>query len=109
MHDATLFLGGHRRLLLLLIATPQQFHTANVRQERRNPGERAVMSQAQSNAYIIEIHDRAAGIVTRDERGFRFFSSERLFDSLEGRQFRSAREAERAARAVLSERSRRAN
>ena len=65
--------------------------------------------QAQSNAYIIEIHDRAAGIVTRDARGFRFFSSERLFDSLEGRQFRSAREAERAARAVYSERSRRAN
>jgi len=67
------------------------------------------MSQAQSNAYIIEIHDRAAGIITRDERGFRFFSSERLFDSLEGRQFRSAREAERAARAVLSERGHRAN
>ena len=70
------------------------------------------MSQAQhparSNAYIIEIQDRAAGIITRDDRGFRFFSSERLFDSLEGRQFRSAREAERAARAVFSERSRRA-
>jgi len=65
--------------------------------------------KAQSNAYIIEIQDRAAGIITRDERGFRFFSSERLFDSLEGRQFRSAREAERAARAVLSERSRRTN
>ncbi|AJA60074.1 MULTISPECIES: hypothetical protein [Bradyrhizobium] len=67
------------------------------------------MSQIQSNAYIIEIQDRAAGIITRDVRGFRFFSSERLFDSLEGRQFRSARDAERAARAVLSERSRRAN
>ncbi|MBR0925811.1 hypothetical protein JQ561_04280 [Bradyrhizobium diazoefficiens] len=65
------------------------------------------MSQAPSNAYIIEIHDRVAGIVTRGQRGFRFFSSERLFDSLEGRQFRSAREAERAARAVLSERGRR--
>ncbi|WP_439359655.1 hypothetical protein [Bradyrhizobium sp. DASA03007] len=65
------------------------------------------MSQTQSNAYIIEIQDRAAGIITRHARGFRFFSSERLFDSLEGRQFRSAREAERAAHAVLSERSRR--
>lgn len=57
-----------------------------------------------SKAYIIEIHDHTAGIVTRDERGFRFFSSQRLFDSLEGRMFRSAREAERAARAVLAER-----
>lgn len=64
---------------------------------------------SQSNAYIIEIHDRAAGIITKDERGFRFFSSERLFDSLEGRQFRSAREAERAARAVFAERSGRVN
>ena len=63
------------------------------------------MSRIQSNAYIIEIHDRAAGIVTRRRRAAsRFFSSERLFDSLEGRQFRSAREAERAARAVFSER-----
>ncbi|BAL79743.1 hypothetical protein [Bradyrhizobium cosmicum] len=67
------------------------------------------MSQSQSSAYIIEIHDRAAGIITRDDRGFRFFSSERLFDSLEGRQFRSAREAERAARAVFAERGGRAN
>jgi hypothetical protein len=67
------------------------------------------MSQAQSNAYIIEIHDRAAGVVTRDARGCRFFSSERLFDSLEGRQFRSARDAERAARAVFSERHRRSD
>ncbi|MBW7965783.1 MULTISPECIES: hypothetical protein [unclassified Bradyrhizobium] len=55
-------------------------------------------------AYIIEVHDRTAGIIASDERGFRFFSSERLFDSLEGRQFRSARDAERAARAVFAER-----
>ena len=57
-----------------------------------------------SKAFIIEIHDRAAGIVTSDGRGFRFFSSERLFDSLEGRRFGSAREVERAARALLVER-----
>ena len=54
-----------------------------------------------SKAYIIEIHDRTAGIVAGDERGFTFFSSERVFDRLDGRDFRSAREAERAARAVL--------
>lgn len=57
-------------------------------------------------AYIIEINDHTAGIVTRDKRGFRFFSCERLFDSLEGREFRSARDAERAARALLSNRPR---
>ena len=54
-----------------------------------------------SKAYIIEIHDRTAGIVAGDERGFTFFSSERAFDRLDGRDFRSAREAERAARAEL--------
>ncbi len=53
-------------------------------------------------AYIIEIHDRTAGIITGDERGFRFFSSERDFDSLDGREFRSARHAESAARALLA-------
>jgi len=58
------------------------------------------------NAYIIEIQNRTAGIVARDAQGFRFFSSERIFDSLDGRQFRSARAAERAARALLSERYR---
>jgi hypothetical protein len=54
-----------------------------------------------SKAYIIEIHDRTAGIVTGDERGFRFFSSDRAFDRLEGQEFRSARDAERAARVLL--------
>ena len=55
-------------------------------------------------AYIIEVQNRTAGIVAGDEHGFRFFSSERVFDSLEGRDFRSARDAERAARALLEER-----
>jgi hypothetical protein len=58
------------------------------------------------NAYIIEIDDHAAGIVAKDGRGYRFFSSERIFDRLEGREFRSVRDAERAARALLRERRR---
>jgi hypothetical protein len=63
-------------------------------------GERTIMS----NAYIIEIGSYTAGIVTKDQRNYRFFSSDRLFDSLEGREFNSARDAERAARAVFLER-----
>lgn len=59
-----------------------------------------------TEAYIIEINDRTAGIVKKDKRCFRFFSSEHLFDGLEGREFRSPRDAERAARALLSERPR---
>ena len=55
-----------------------------------------------SRAYIIEVYDRTAGIVTGDDGGFSFFSSERAFDSLEGRVFRSARDAELAARALCN-------
>jgi hypothetical protein len=55
-----------------------------------------------SRAYVIEVYSLTAGIVTGDERGFRFFSSERTFDSLEGRRFSSARDAEIAARALLN-------
>ena len=55
-------------------------------------------------AYIIEVRNRTAGIVTGDERGFHFFSAERTFDRLEGREFRSARDAERAAMALLDAR-----
>jgi hypothetical protein len=54
-----------------------------------------------SKAYIIEVGNRTAGIVAGDEHGFCFFSSEREFDRLDGRAFRSARDAERAARALL--------
>jgi hypothetical protein len=57
-----------------------------------------------SKAYIIEVHNRTAGIVAGNERGFTFFSSDRVFDRLDGRDFRTAREAERAARAVLGRR-----
>jgi hypothetical protein len=57
-----------------------------------------------SKAYIIEVRNRTAGIVAGDEHGFRFFSSESVFDRLEGREFRSARDAERAARALLDAR-----
>jgi hypothetical protein len=49
------------------------------------------------DSYVIEVSSKTAGIVVRDKSGFRFFASNHDFDSLEGRYFRSAREAERAA------------
>ncbi|MGF6313382.1 MULTISPECIES: hypothetical protein [unclassified Bradyrhizobium] len=57
-----------------------------------------------SNAYIIEVESRTAGIVATDEHGYRFLSSDRIFNSLEGREFRSPRAAERAAQALFLER-----
>jgi hypothetical protein len=62
-----------------------------------------------SKAYIIEVRNRTAGIVAGDEHGFCFFSSGRDFDRLEGREFRSARDAERAAIALLDGRHRSAS
>jgi hypothetical protein len=55
------------------------------------------------NAYIIEFSDHTAGIVVAEQRGFRFFSAEPAFDSLEGGYFGSARAAERAAKALIDE------
>jgi hypothetical protein len=50
-----------------------------------------------SNTYIIEVGSESAGIVVRDRAGFRFFSASRQFNPLDGKLFRSARDAERAA------------
>ena len=51
-----------------------------------------------SDTYIIEVGSQAAGIVVRDPKGYRFFAATHRFNGLEGRLFRNAREAERAAR-----------
>jgi hypothetical protein len=61
-----------------------------------------------SNAYVIEVFNRTAGIVVAEERGFRFFSSEPAFDTLEGDHFGSARAAERAAKLLLDQQSQKA-
>lgn len=50
-----------------------------------------------ANSYIIEVSSKPAGIVVRDDAGYRFFAATHAFNSLEGRYFRSARDAERAA------------
>jgi hypothetical protein len=58
-----------------------------------------------ANAFVIEVFNQTAGIVVAEERGFRFFSSKRAFDPLEGGHFGSARAAERAAKALLTKES----
>lgn len=55
-----------------------------------------------SDTYIIEVSSEAAGIVIRDKAGFRFFAANHRFNQLEGRLFRSAREAERIATQLLA-------
>ena len=50
-----------------------------------------------SDSYIIEVNSQTAGIVVRNPEGYRFFASSHRFNRLEGRLFRNASEAERAA------------
>jgi hypothetical protein len=49
-----------------------------------------------SDSYIIEVSSQAAGIVVRDRLGYRFFAAAQPYFRLEGRLFRSTRDAERA-------------
>ena len=56
------------------------------------------------NACVIEVGSDTAGIVAKGERSYRFLFSDRIFDTLEGLEFRTARDAERAARALFLER-----
>jgi hypothetical protein len=50
-----------------------------------------------SDSYIIEVSSRAAGIVVRDASGYRFFAASQPFYRLDGRLFRTAADAQRAA------------
>jgi hypothetical protein len=50
-----------------------------------------------SDSYIIEVGSKTAGIVVRNPEGYRFFAATHRFNALEGRLFRNARDAERAA------------
>ena len=55
------------------------------------------------DSYVIEVDSQTAGIVVRNAEGYCFFASSHRFDRLEGRLFRNAREAERAARRLAGE------
>jgi hypothetical protein len=54
-----------------------------------------------SDRYIIEVNSQAAGVIVRNPEGFRFFAASQRFDRMEGKLFRNAREAERAAQRLV--------
>jgi hypothetical protein len=56
-----------------------------------------------SDRYIIEVNSQAAGVVVRNPQGFRFFAASQRFVRLEGKLFRNASEAERAAARLLND------
>lgn len=53
------------------------------------------------DCYVIEVNSQTVGIVVRDPDGYRFFASSDRFYRLEGKVFRSAREAEHAAHRLV--------
>jgi hypothetical protein len=57
---------------------------------------------AMSDTYIIEVSSEAAGIVVREKSGFRFFAAVHKFNPLDGKIFKNARDAERAATRFLA-------
>jgi hypothetical protein len=56
-------------------------------------GGRVIMSKA----FVIEVRSRAAGIVVHDGRRYRFYAAAHEFNGLEGRDFRSPNDAQKAA------------
>lgn len=54
------------------------------------------------SAYAIESDGAGAGIVIRQQGGFRFYASDERFTSLDGKMFRSPQEAERAAQRLIA-------
>ncbi|MFT3952881.1 MAG: hypothetical protein QM722_00015 [Piscinibacter sp.] len=62
------------------------------------------MSRIQSDTVLIEVDDEAIGLAQRTRGGFRFFSSLRRLDALDGRDFRSLGAIEAAARDLMRRR-----
>jgi hypothetical protein len=48
-------------------------------------------------AFVIEVRSRTAGIVVHDGRRYRFYAAAHEFNGLEGRDFRSPNDAQKAA------------
>jgi hypothetical protein len=76
----------------MLRAPPELFVACSVIARTEN------LRLGMSDTYIIEVASQAAGIVVRNRGGYVFFAATHRFSSMEGQLFRSAREAERAAR-----------
>ncbi len=51
----------------------------------------------ESNAFVIETADIAAGIIVRQADGYRFFAADRQFNLLDGSIFKSPKAAQQAA------------
>ena len=55
-------------------------------------------------AYVIEVDGEAVGLVVKEPEGFRFVAAQQQQFPIDGRVFRSAEQAERAATRLRQER-----
>jgi hypothetical protein len=74
-----------------------QFHGERVGRESVICPQVTTERRTMSDRYIIEVNSQAAGVVVRNAEGFRFFAASHAFDRMEGKLYRNAGEAERAA------------
>jgi len=58
-----------------------------------------------SDAYVVEVFGRTAGIVVRDPlaEAFYFYAATQAFSALEGQEFREPHAAEHAARQIVTQ------
>ena len=54
-----------------------------------------------ANAFVIEHRDLTAGIAVRERGGFRFYSSDALFLTIDAQRFRRLREIDLAVKRVV--------
>jgi len=52
---------------------------------------------AETEAFVIETDEAAAGVIVRQDDGYRFFASESQFQPLDGSVFKSPKAAQKAA------------
>jgi hypothetical protein len=55
-----------------------------------------------SKIYVIDVHETGGGLLIQESTGFRFFSADPTFSSLDGCLFRSPSEAEKVATRIGS-------
>jgi hypothetical protein len=91
----------HRRLLLTSVGPSQAGHD-DVVKGAGMPAVRVMSRTFEFDAYVIEVQGQTAGIVARDGRGYRFHAATHPFNSLDGRNFASPLQAEKAALALVT-------
>ena len=94
---ATLARAGRCHCFVRQPAQPDHADLAYLLASRRRSSRWAAQGVRMNAAYVIEVEGEAVGLVVKEPEGFRFMASRSEVFGLDGRLFRSASQAERAA------------